>query len=232
MSKCKELFVGFGLVVITFFMWLVSSCSQPLRNSSSIEPTTVGNPIAAESPKSISSVLDININSYRLTINGTVNYPLSLSYEQIQAYAAVTKNVEIICPDIEDQTDEWTGVPVSTLLTQAGVTPGASEVVFTGADGYLVQLPLESVLQDGVFLAYTVNSQKLPQDRGYPLRLVVSGSLGSEWVGVVTNIEVKPASVSFINPSTIIRSSSGNISISGRKLCSCLFLALRGPSKS
>ena len=268
MSKCKELASVFGLVVITSFIWLVSSCSQPIESSVPIKPpyvinststknsttttepstpsnsisaenpttttapTTADNSTAAESPTTASSVLDIDINNYRLVINGLVNTPLSLSYEQIQSYPTVIKKVELVCPGVEDQTEEWTGVPVSTLLAKADLTPGASEVVFTGVDGYSIQLPLETVQQSGAFLAYMVDGQTLTQWRGYPLRLVLGGSQGASWVEWITNIEVKPTSASFTNPSIIIKSLRGNMSISGRKLCSCLFLNISGLSKS
>jgi DMSO/TMAO reductase YedYZ molybdopterin-dependent catalytic subunit len=266
MSKCKELVKGACLVVIASFLWLVSSCSQPVDNPVPIEtpnadnstsakifttttqalvmskPTpaqssittespTTGNSTPAESPTTTpesSSVYNIDINKYRIDINGLVSTPLSLSYEQIQSYPTVVENVELVCPGVEDQTEEWTGVLVSTLLAKAHLTPGAGEVVFSGVDGYSIQLPLEFIQQSQAFLAYLVDGQTLPQWRGYPLRLVLSGNQGSGWVEWITNIEIKPASASFTNQSVMIQNSRGNMTISGRKLCSCPFLSIRG----
>ena len=238
MSKCKDLVSGSCLVVITSFLWLVSSCSQPAGNTIPIGTPTFDNSTPAKSQADPFSVFNVNIASYHLIINGMVNTPLSLSYEQIQAYPAVTKKAEIICAitgdvlgNSEDETDEWTGVPLSTLLAKAGIQTGASEVVFTGVEGYSVQLPLKSVLQNSVFLAYKINGQILPQDRGYPLRLVVSGSLGNDWLRWVTNIEVKSTKVSLTNSSAIIQNSRVPIAISGRKLCACLLLGVRELTK-
>ena len=123
-------------------------------------------------------------------------------------------------------------MPVSALLAEADLMPVPSEVVFTGVDGYSIELPLDSVQQSEAFLAYLVDGQTLTQWRGYPLRLVLSGSQGASWVEWITNIEVKPTLASFSNPSIIIKSLRGNMSVSGRKLCSCLFLNISGPSKS
>ena len=204
----------------------VSNSAPAQSPTTTTEPSIVGNSTPAEDPT------DIDITSYRLVLNGLVNTPLSLSYAQILAYPAGTQTAEIVCPDIEDETVEWTGVPVSTLLNAAGLTSEGSEVVFTGVDGYSVQLPLESVLQDGVFLAYMADGQTLPQWRGYPLRLVLSGSDGLEWVQWITNIEVKPALASFTNSSAIIQNSRAPISVSGRRLCSCIFLSIKGLPKS
>ena len=191
-------------------------------------PPAVGPSTPVESPTATSLDYNVDINNYSLAISGTINTPLSLSYEQIQSYTPVTEKVEIVCPDTEDEWDDWTGVPVSLLLKEAGLPPEASEVIFTGIDGYHIELPLEYVLRDGVFLAYQMNGETLSQDRGYPLRLVVKGSIGAYWLRWVTKIEVKPALVSFSNSSAIILKLSKNITTSGSKLCSCLLVSIRG----
>ncbi len=194
-------------------------------------PPTTSAPVTTESPITSSAVDNVDITSFRVNINGLVNTPAALSFEQIEAYPVVTQNAEIVCPDVEDEWDEWTGVPVSTLLKEAGLEPGASEVVFTGLDGYHIQLPLEAVLQDGVFLAYKVNGETLTRERGYPVRLVVKSSLGNYWMRWVTKIEVQPALVTFSNSAAIIRGLSSNVPTAGNKLCSCLLSGLRAPFK-
>ena len=187
-------------------------------------PPLVGNaPLPAPGPAA-PSVYDIDIKKYSLAITGIVNYPTTLSYAQIQSYPTVTEKLEIICPDIEDEWDEWTGVPVATLLQETGLTPGASEVVFTGADGYYKQLPLEYVLQYGIFLAYQMNGQPLTRDRGFPLRLVVPGNAGAYWPRWIVKIEVKPALTTFSNSGGIIRQLSRNIPVAGNRLCACLLV--------
>jgi DMSO/TMAO reductase YedYZ molybdopterin-dependent catalytic subunit len=193
-------------------------------------PTTTTKPavtlpsVVNAAPSTTTAPFDIN--SYRLTINGLVNNSLSLSYAQIESYPTVTESVELVCPGIEDETDEWTGVPLVTLLNVAGLSPGASEFVFTGADGYNIQLPLEAVQQSGVFLAYQINGLATQEARGYPLRLVVSGGPGLDWVEWLTSIEVKPIQVSFSNPSAVMSKLVINVPASGSKSCSCLFSAV------
>ena len=252
MTKCKNLVVGCGLIVMTTVMWLVSACSQssndsipvattvvrllpdtssattteppPMSNSITTAPTlTPDNSASATTATNLNT--EIDINSYNLIIDGIVNSPLSLSYEQLQSFPTITRDAEIICPGVKDETDSWTGVSLSTLLKEAVLATGASEVVFTGEDGYFVQLPLETVLESDVFLAYKMNGQTLSQDRGYPLRLVVGKSQGADWLRWVTKIEVKPALVSFENSSAIIQRLSSNIPTSGNKLCACLLAA-------
>lgn len=266
MAKCKDLIVGCGLAVVTTFMWMVSSCTQPITHLVPSQPPKVVNAATTTAPSALSiattapvptttshalstvdtnpaetpaitttqpavitptttstPITSLNISNYLLDVNGLVNNPLSLSYAQIQAYPSVTQTAEIYCPNVEDEIDQWTGVLVSTLLSEAGLTPGASEVVFRGVDGFYTQLPVETVLKSEVFLAYQINGQTLSRDRGYPLRLVVVGSQGTGWVRWVTNIEVKPALFSFSNRSTMIPKLSVNIPPSGSKMCLCLF---------
>jgi DMSO/TMAO reductase YedYZ molybdopterin-dependent catalytic subunit len=245
MAKCKNVIVGCGLALTTTVMWLVSACSPPVQTVASPLPNvslktpeppnitksnTTTEPLITDKSASATPTTtfneDIDINNYNLIIDGVVNSPLSLSYAKILAYPAVTRNAEIICPGVKDETDSWTGVSLTTLLREAGLATGASEVVFTGADGYFVQLPLATVLEGDVFLAYTMNGQTLSPDRGYPLRLVVGKSQGADWLRWVTKIEVKPALVSFKSSSTVLQKLGSSIPTSGSKVCSCLLAAV------
>ena len=190
-------------------------------------PTTKNTtpPIVSTPTPSEGQITPADIDNYLLYINGLVNNPQTLSYAQILALPSVTQTVEIACPDVIDETDQWTGVPISTLLNTAGLLPEASEVVLTAADGYYIILPLQTVLEKGVFLAYQMNGQDLSQDRGYPLRLVVTGMDGGDWLRWVTNIEVKQALVSFSNSPANLQNLSHNIPVNGSKLCSCFLAA-------
>lgn len=92
----------------------------------------------------------------------------------------------------------WTGVPLSTVLDAAGVTPSAVDVMPYGLDGTVVAsgldaghvrrpIPAVKALGDAL-LAYEMNGRPLPWDHGYPLRLVVPGWVGVanvKWVGQV-----------------------------------------------
>ena len=80
---------------------------------------------------------------------------------------------------------------MTTLLAEAGIKPEASEVTFYALGSeYKVVLPLDIVQQDGVFLAHTVNGQVLPAEHGYPLRLVVRGNYGNDWIKWAKRIEL------------------------------------------
>jgi sulfoxide reductase catalytic subunit YedY len=134
---------------------------------------------------------EVDIEDYRLVVDGLVESPLSLTYEAILDYPSVTEAVLLVCPGFFTDNAEWTGVPVATLLAEVGIRPEASEVTFHALGSeYKVVLPLNVVQQDGVFLAHMVNGQVLPAKHGYPLRLVVRGNYGYDWIKWVNRIEI------------------------------------------
>jgi sulfane dehydrogenase subunit SoxC len=79
---------------------------------------------------------------------------------------------------------EWTGVPLSLLLREAGVQQGATWIVAEGADasGNERSIPMTKAMDD-VLVAYGQNGEAPRPENGYPLRLIVPG-----WTG---NINVK-----------------------------------------
>ena len=132
---------------------------------------------------------EINIEEYRLVVDGAVETPLSLSYEDILAYPEKTDVVLLVCPGFFVDNAQWSGVPVSLILEEAKPKPGAKEVRFH-AGGYQSTLTLEEAQRDGTYLAHHVNGQILPEEHGFPLRLVAEGEYGSRWVKWLDRIEV------------------------------------------
>jgi DMSO/TMAO reductase YedYZ molybdopterin-dependent catalytic subunit len=140
---------------------------------------------------------EVDIAAYRLEVSGLVENPLSLTYEDILAYPAVTEVVLLICPGVFQDNAEWTGVPVWRLLRDAGVEAEATDVVFhaitsPSSPPYTARLPLDEIVgNDSIFLAYIVNGETLPLEHGYPLRLVAKDELGYNWVKWVDRLVVE-----------------------------------------
>ena len=131
-----------------------------------------------------------DIDTYRLQVEGLVDTPLSLSYEDLLSRPQVTETVLLICPGFFWDNAEWTGTPLSLILKEAGLTPEAAKVRLIAGDGYAQTLSLEDAMADGVFLAFEVNGETLPTDHGYPTRLVVRHQFGSKWVKWLEKIVV------------------------------------------
>ena len=137
----------------------------------------------------------VNIESWRLTVNGQVEKPLALSYYELTAMPQ-TRLTEIL--EYYDNTPggkligvaEWEGVLVSKLLEMAGVKTNASFLIFHSLDGYSTNHSIEYVKKVCVLLALKMNGETLPVEHGYPIRLVAPGMYGYKWAKWIHRIEV------------------------------------------
>jgi sulfite dehydrogenase len=92
----------------------------------------------------------------------------------------------------------WRGVPLKTVLAQAGVQKDAKQVVFNGLDtpvlektpDFVKALEIAHATDGEVMLAYQMNGQDLPMLNGFPVRLVVPGYFGTYWVKHLSDITV------------------------------------------
>ncbi|MCX4907502.1 sulfite oxidase [Streptomyces sp. NBC_00878] len=156
-------------------------------------------------------------HAWTLTVGGRVRTPLVLDLSALHSLPPVTHRVTMECagngrarltPRPVSQpwlveavgTADWTGVPLRTLLAEAGVEPDAVEAVFTGADhgvergveqDYRRSLPLTDATAPDpeVLVAYEMNGAPLPPQHGHPLRLVVPGWYGMahvKWLRDIT----------------------------------------------
>jgi sulfane dehydrogenase subunit SoxC len=135
---------------------------------------------------------------HRLVIHGMVDRPLSLTIAEIRRLPSVSRTLVLECggnsagewaaktgPDVQRSyglvsCSEWTGVPLSLLLSEAGVQRGAAWVIAEGADACRMErsLPLAKAM-DNILVAYGQNGEALRPAQGYPLRLIIPGWEGN-----------------------------------------------------
>jgi sulfane dehydrogenase subunit SoxC len=86
---------------------------------------------------------------------------------------------------------EWTGVPLSLLLKEAGVEAGADWLLAEGADAAAMSrsVPLAKALDDAMLALYQ-NGERLRPEQGYPLRLLLPGWEGNMNVKWLRRIKV------------------------------------------
>jgi DMSO/TMAO reductase YedYZ molybdopterin-dependent catalytic subunit len=148
---------------------------------------------------------NIDRDAWWVRIEGAVENPFAINYEQLLQLQARTNPVTLECAGNNRNflqpkakgvqwhlgavgTAEWTGVPLSILLDRAGVKANACEVILEGADGGMLEDAksppgklhfVRSVplekARADVVLAYKMNGSDLPPEHGFPVRAIVPG---------------------------------------------------------
>lgn len=132
----------------------------------------------------------IDIDQYRLRVEGLVGTPGNFTYSDVLSMPSLTERATLRCVTGGTSTGIWKGVRISEVLNLVGLEEGAREVVFLSADGFSTSLTLEDALKDDVMLAYELNNETLPDRLGYPLRVVSPNQYGYKWAMWVVSIEV------------------------------------------
>jgi hypothetical protein len=176
---------------ILYFLGLVGLLALPLLTVIVIgyAPATI-TPNSSFFTLSIDGTPQINITQWTLKVYGYVSHPLTLTYENLTAQPTVSEVAKLQCVSGPSGTANWTGVRLNNILAMAGVKPGATEIVFYGADGYTSSLNWPSENTTDVLLAFGMNGVPLPLDQGYPLRVVAPNELGYKWVKWVYQIQI------------------------------------------
>lgn len=126
----------------------------------------------------------IDPTGWRLRITGMVEHEVEIGYQELLALPLVESHITLTCvsnPVGGDliSTATWLGYPVRALLSAARPMAGADMVLSKSSDGFTAGTPL-SALTDGrdALLAVGMNGVPLPQEHGFPVRLVVPGLYG------------------------------------------------------
>ena len=91
----------------------------------------------------------------------------------------------------------WTGVRLRDVLADAGLDvdelpEDAKHAQFVGAEAYGSSIPIETAVdkRGDVLLAYEMNGEPLPPDHGFPLRVLVPGTVAARSVKWVKKVVV------------------------------------------
>ncbi|MDQ3781099.1 MAG: molybdopterin-dependent oxidoreductase [Chloroflexota bacterium] len=138
---------------------------------------------------------EVDGDDWSLTIDGLVNQPLKLSYEEVVQRATVRKITTLCCISNELGGDligtaEWQGFPLAELLAEAGVQENAVDLKFRCADDYEDSIPVAQGMDPDTLVVVGMNGEPLAPDHGYPARLIVPGIYGMKNVKWVQRIEV------------------------------------------
>jgi DMSO/TMAO reductase YedYZ molybdopterin-dependent catalytic subunit len=135
----------------------------------------------------------VSAQDWRLRIHGLVDRTVEFSFTDIRDRALIERPVTLTCVSNEVggglvSNANWIGVPLRDLLMEAGVKPGADQLFSTSVDGFTAGTPVDALMDPnrGAMLAIGMNGEPLPQEHGFPARMVVPGLYGyvsaTKWV--------------------------------------------------
>jgi sulfane dehydrogenase subunit SoxC len=152
-----------------------------------------------------SFVPDIDADEHRLMIHGLVDRELIFTMDDLKRFPSVTRPYFIECAgnrsssrheriiDSHGMTScaEWTGVPLRTLLEEAGVQAEGTWIVAEGVEEVkgASSLPMAKAMDD-ILVAYGMNGEPLRPQQGYPLRIIAPGFEGILHVKWLRRIKV------------------------------------------
>ena len=157
-----------------------------------------------------SGVPDIDPAQHKLLLHGAVRRPLTFSVESLLRYPTVSRIQFLECAGNSGQNlgpqppqapcgvihglmscSEWTGVPLSILLDEAGVERGNDWVLAEGADAAAMSrsVPLAKLMDDAIVALYQ-NGERLRPENGYPMRLFLPGYEGNMSVKWLRRLKV------------------------------------------
>lgn len=145
-------------------------------------------PAVGPRDNSIKGVQHVDVNGYTLTVDGLVDAPAAFSYDQVKALPANERLITLHCVEGWDATILWKGALLTDLIGKAGAKPGAVTVIFSSVDGYTTSLPLKTIQDKQLILAYGANGLDLPPEMGYPFIVVAEDKLGYKWARWVNRI--------------------------------------------
>ena len=154
-------------------------------------------------------VAEVDPADHRLILHGLVERPLVFTVEELMRFPPESRFYFLECAANGGM--EWhgaqlnsvqfthgmvhccqyTGVPLKTLLREAGVKPKAKWILAEGADSAAMtrSIPMDKALADAM-VVYSQNGERLRAEQGYPLRLVVPGWEGNMWIKWLRRLEV------------------------------------------
>jgi DMSO/TMAO reductase YedYZ molybdopterin-dependent catalytic subunit len=120
-----------------------------------------------------------NFVDWRLTVDGMVARPATLSLAEIRSFPTGTHITMIGCEEGWTYIAEWTGVPLSYILDRVGALPQARYVVYSSIQSdWWESIDMADALHPQTLVAHRMNGYELPVPFGGPMRLRLPRQLG------------------------------------------------------
>jgi DMSO/TMAO reductase YedYZ molybdopterin-dependent catalytic subunit len=142
----------------------------------------------------------VAVEKWKLEFTGAIASPFAISYEELLQQPRQTLSATLECAENPAggglvSHAEWVGVSLGKLLEKARPSEGARSVRLHGFDtdgdaSYFRGIPIEKAMQADTLLAHRMNGARLPAEHGFPVRAVIPGWYGMDWVKWLRSVEV------------------------------------------
>lgn len=166
---------------------------------SAVAPSFRVNGFATPSDAVYAGYLASDFATYRLTVDGEVERPLSLALTDLMRFEQVTQITRHDCVEGWSVIGKWSGVRLGNVIDAAAPKRGALFAIFHCMDRdetgvpYYESLDLVQAHHPQALLALRLNDRPLDSDHGAPVRLRVPTQLGYKSAKWVKRIEVTVA---------------------------------------
>jgi hypothetical protein len=130
----------------------------------------------------------LDLQTWRLSIDGEVSAPISLSYAQLLDMGTDEITAVLDCTGGWYSEQVWRGVRLDRLLAAVGAEERAKSFTIHSLTGYKRRFAIEEA--GDLLLALFVAGEPLTGGHGFPARLVAPGYRGYEWVKWVSRISI------------------------------------------
>ena len=126
----------------------------------------------------------VSTDGWKLTIDGQVDRPYEITYAELLAMPMVERDITLTCVSNEVGGPyvggaRWLGVRTRDLLERAGIRDGVDQIFSHSTEGMTISTPVQALTDDrDALVAVAMNGEPLPNQHGFPARLVTPGLYG------------------------------------------------------
>jgi DMSO/TMAO reductase YedYZ molybdopterin-dependent catalytic subunit len=129
---------------------------------------------------------DISLNRWRLYIDGEVENPVVLKWDDFMQLPQTDDTSDFHCVTTWSRMDiPWKGVRFADLAAYVVPKENATHIMCYGYDTYTTNLSLEEALKNDVLLVHTADNLPLTKEHGGPARMITPQLYawkGTKWI--------------------------------------------------
>ncbi len=135
----------------------------------------------------------VDIETYRLVVDGLVDNKLSLSYKDLVNMIDMEYVDDFHCvTGWSVRNVKWRGVSLKKIMDMARVSEKAKWLYTVSLDGYTTVIPIEDARSPKAIIALMINDKPLSIEQGFPARIIIPHLYGwksGKWLNKIMFID-------------------------------------------